>query len=411
MQVDLSNIAIIGAGPGGCVLGRLLKEAGHVVTIFDPGKRPDLIVGESLIPALMPLIRELGLEKKVEEIGQYKPGASMFFPDGLEWRLNFSENEDFGDHYAYNVPRDSFDRLFKDMSIDFGCEIISEKAELQSCAQEPNKVSIKGYNDFTYIIDASGRNRVLSKFLGIPTKTGKRKDLAIFAHCNEAQLPHGGNIHLGVSDHGWSWRIPLQGKVSIGVVASNEYLQTFGMNDEEKIDNLLHDCDFLAPYVNATTKRISGTARYSNYQLITDRLYGQNWALLGDAAGFIDPVFSSGTFLAVSAAKKLADCLLSQSSSSAFENYEKEYRQHLSAWQALVDSFYDRRFIKMIRVAAELEANGRAFQGSKGIVCRIVSGVSICDPEILAQFELLIKLAGQHQFSNANNLRSEQGSV
>lgn len=391
--MDLSNIAIIGSGPAGCVLGRLLSESGLKVTIFDSGMRPKLVVGESLVPAILPLLRELGLEEKIRAISQHKPGASMFFPDGLVWKLDFSENADAGDHYSFNVPRDKFDRIFQDMARDFGCRFVDRKAEVEVGSNQESV--IKGEPGFSFIVDASGRNRVLSKALSIPAKTGKRKDIALFAHCSDAQLPHGGNIHLGISDLGWSWRIPLPGKVSIGIVAPADYVLPFGATDQERFDQILKKSDFLAPYLVATTKRLSSVARYNNYQLVSDKMFGADWALVGDAAGFIDPVFSGGAFLALWGAKHLARSMLNDS----FENYEKEYRQHLYAWQALVDSFYDGRFFKSIRVASKLKESGKVLEGTKGLACRIVSGASITNQEEVNRFEALLNLTNQFPLS------------
>lgn len=386
--MDLKHVVIVGGGPAGCTLGTLLARRGLRVTLFDTGKRPELIVGESMIPAILPLLAELEILEEVEKIGRHKPGASMFFPDGQEWRLAFSSNGEHGDHYAFNVPRREFDAIFRDLALKSGCEIRESKALIRA---ENDRVYLEELPSASFIVDATGRMRAFSKALGIKSVAGKRKDIALFAHCSEAQLPHGGNIHMGISEHGWSWRIPLVDRVSVGVVAPQEYLQRFGKTDEERYDALLARCEFLAPYLTAHTERLTPVAKYSNYQLTSDRLFGENWALVGDAAGFIDPVFSGGAYLSVSGAKRLADALLS----GTLLEYEERYRRHLFSWQALVDSFYDGRFFKMIYTAHALqERSGKEMHGAREIVCRIVSGVSIESPEVLEMFRDLLDACG-----------------
>ncbi len=382
--MDLNHVVIIGGGPAGCVLGTLLAKEGVPVTIIDSGKRPDLVVGESLIPAVMPHLRDLGVEQQVVEIGQFKPGASIFFSDGLEWQLKFSSNEKSAYQYAFNVPRLEFDAIFQKLAIQSGCEFKIGKANLVTCSEDT--VTIDGFGDASLLVDASGRSRTLSRQLSIPATAGKRKDVALFAHCTGAQLPHGGNIHLAVSEQGWSWRIPLRGKVSIGVVAPRDYVQAFGLSDQERFDRLLSSCPFLNQYLLSDTTRLSPVMHYNNYQLTSDRIVGKNWVMVGDAAGFIDPVFSGGIYLAISAATKLAKALLN----NQLTEYEQQYRKHLFAWQDLADSFYDGRFFEMIRYGEILRSRGHEIQSIVELVCGILSGVTIQSEQTLAAFNSLL---------------------
>src|SRR5205807_4182660 len=90
-----------------------------------------------------------------------------------------------------------------------------------------------------YIVDATGRVRLLPNLLGIPSRSGNRKDSSLFAHVDRTHLDHEGHVHTTRMDHGWSWRIPLPGRVSVGMVIGSEHLPKFGATAEERYDNLL----------------------------------------------------------------------------------------------------------------------------------------------------------------------------
>jgi len=102
-------------------------------------------------------------------------------------------------------------------------------------------------------------------------------------------------------DHGWSWRIPLPGRVSLGAVIGSEHVAKLGATKEERLRHLLRQDSYLRQ-VAGDAKRLTPVMEYTNYQLVSDRMVGDGWALVGDTAGFIDPVFSSGLFIGMRSA-------------------------------------------------------------------------------------------------------------
>ena len=159
-----------------------------------------------------------------------------------------------------------------------------------------------------WVVDASGRSRLLARLLELPSYGQDRRDTALFAHCEGVVLDHPGHVHSDRLEHGWCWRIPLPGRVSLGIVADPAVFRSLGEKPEEQYDAFLRTDPHLKRMFEGG-RRLTPVVRYGNYQLTTLRGVGDGWALVGDAFGFIDPVFSSGLFLAMDGARILADAI------------------------------------------------------------------------------------------------------
>jgi flavin-dependent dehydrogenase len=205
------------------------------------------------------------------------------------------------------------------------------------------------------IVDATGRARVLPKLLGISSREGGRKDTALFAHLDRAEVYKDGYVHSSRLDHGWSWRIPLPGRVSLGIVIGSEHPPKYGTTPEERYDNLLKQ-DSVLSKVTAGSKRITPVMEYANYQLVSDRLFGDGWVLVGDTAGFIDPVFSSGLLIGFTSAVALAETIR-VGSHEAYQDYERGVIHHLKTWHEIVNYFYDGRMFTSFRVGEMMRGN------------------------------------------------------
>lgn len=388
MNQEISSVAIIGGGPAGATLACLLAKAGKRVKIFHSEKRPEIIVGESLIPALIPLLQEIGVEERIAAKSILKSGASLsLFPDELRWDLEFNKIEDAPATYAYNVPRDMFDATILARAVELGAELIPTFCKLKDCGKDLIGLP-SGHEPVDFIVDATGRNRQLANLLKIDSQLGSRNDVALFAHLDKAELVHPGNLHINVLESGWSWRIPLPGKVSVGIVAPREYLSKFGANAETQYDQILQLDPYLAKNT-ASAKRITAVAKYSNYQLISQRMFGRNWAMLGDAAGFVDPIFSSGLFISMYSAKLLATEIL-ENQASKLARYQDELKTELTQWQQLIKSFYDGRFFNLIRHANALDPKIVEHLQTGRTVGLLLSGFAYENRELLSSFEWIL---------------------
>ena len=359
----IETVAILGGGPAASTFATMLMRQGIRAAIYYVPKNVPLAVGESLVPAIIPMLRTLGVEEEIKSFSTLKPGATF----------NIRENENYSFHfkdliectgYAYNVPRDKFDAALLNNARKAGAKIIETAAKIERVpGTDKVKLSdetLAAAGDFfngapDLIVDATGRLRLLPNLFGIRGLEGGRKDMALHAHVDTADLNHAGHVHSTRLDHGWSWRIPLPGRVSIGLVIPQEHMMKFGATKEERYDNALRQDSVLAK-VTKQSKRITPVVEYSNYQLVSERMVGDGWALVGDTAGFIDPVFSSGLLIGMTGGMLLAEAV-AKGTPEAFQEYEKQVKHHLTTWHEIVGHFYDGRLFTFFRAGEALREN------------------------------------------------------
>ncbi|MBI3880959.1 MAG: NAD(P)/FAD-dependent oxidoreductase [Verrucomicrobia bacterium] len=361
----IKTVAIIGGGPVASTLATLLARAGLRPAILYLPKRAPLLVGESLVPAIIPILRLLGVEEEVAGYSVFKPGATINLTPTFNLCFPFADLETKLPRYAYNSPRDKFDDTLLAAARRAGVQMVETAATLERVpgtdrVQLSRETLAAVAHIFPQppdlIVDATGRARVLPKLLDLPSRRGPREDTALFAHVDSAKLDHAGHVHTTLLDHGWSWRIPLPGRTSVGMVIGSEHLPKFGATKEEQYDNLLTQ-DSVLRLVAGESKRITPVMEYKNYQLVSTRLVGDGWVLVGDTAGFIDPVFSSGLLIGMQGAVALAEAIC-QGSPRAFKAYERETIHHLEAWHELVEYFYGGRLFTSFQVGdAMLKTN------------------------------------------------------
>ncbi len=366
------SIAVVGAGPAGATLATLLARAGFRVVVFARSRSSGLVVGESLVPAVIPMLRTLGIEDEVRSYSVLKPGATFVVDREFSIQISFDEVCGRIPGYAYNVPRDRFDATLRAVCERSGAQVIEASAQFErvagsTAAEGEPRVSLApealaaatqhlgGPPD--WVVDASGRSRSLARLLALPSTGQQRHDVALFAHCADVVLDHPGHVHSDRLDHGWCWRIPLPGRVSLGIVADPAVFRSLGEKAEEQFDAFLATDPHLKRMFEGG-RRLTPVMRYGNYQLTTLRGVGDGWALVGDAFGFIDPVFSSGLFLAMDGARILADAIRA-GSPAALRRYERQHLRHIEAWRRAIGYFYDGRFFALFRIREE--AKGRSF--------------------------------------------------
>ena len=172
------------------------------------------------------------------------------------------------------------------------------------------------------------------------------------SHWEGVPVEREGHVYSDRLGHGWCWRIPLPGRVSLGIVVDGGVLARLGSGVEEQYEATLRQEPHLRRLTDGA-RRLTAVARYTNYQLTTLRGVGTGWALVGDSFGFIDPVFSSGLYLTFDGARSLARAVL-RGTRAAFRRYERQQIRHLQAWQRVVDYFYDGRLLALLRLREEV---------------------------------------------------------
>jgi flavin-dependent dehydrogenase len=360
----MKDVVIIGAGPGGATAGALLARAGVDVCLIDKDAFPRFHIGESLLPCDLALFERLGMDMRREGF-LYKGGAEFYdertgdhqvylFKDGLPGTPS----------YAYQVERAKFDACVLDCAVREGCEVRTGVRASQLVPGE-DAVTLEtsaGALKARYVIDATGQDALFAH----REKSMRRIEdfglAAVFRHfegLSDAtwdELAHQGlgNIRILILDQGWVWVIPLAGKrVSVGVVTrkrgvSHElFEETYAASP--MLQRLTAGCERSEP-------RIIRNFSYRNV-----RTRGPRWACLGDAALFLDPVFSSGVSLAMLGGERFADVLVPalREGREADPELTKPVSEHMAvaytAFGSLVGAFYQTNIVQNIFFARHPE--------------------------------------------------------
>ncbi len=355
---SIRTIGIIGSGPAGATLASLLTKKGVDVTLFDDGRRPDLIVGESLIPALIPVLRKLDLEERAAAICQHKPGVTFTFSP--EEQVAFSFQSLAGSvmpTYAYNAPRPAFDNLLDQRAMELGVKRAKVRAKIERVNGNGLQLAAETLEHAPWLrgrqpdllVDSTGRGRLFARTLEIPAEVGPRKDVAYFAHYENFDDPTPrGQVIIGRLARGWCWRIPLRDCLSVGVVLNKDDAAPFGTTPEERLEGIINHDPLLAA-AGRNRRRITEIATYTNYQLVSRRGCGPGWVMTGDALGFVDPMLSPGMWLALRSAELLVERL------NDLPAYVREMRKLLKGWMGLIQYFYDGRIFAMYKTGMFFE--------------------------------------------------------
>ena len=373
------RVAIVGAGPAGSALAIFLVRQGAKVTLFDDGRRPELLVGESLVPAVVPILKRLGVEEDTAACGRRKPGVSFIWSPTTRFSFNFARFAPTVFPYAYNIARPQFDDALVARAVAAGVHRVVGRARLEAGGAELildrealTAAPLLGGQQPDLIVDATGRARNAARVLGIPADLGPRKDVAHFAHFENFRWEEPpGQVLIARGAAGWSWCIPLQQRLSVGIVLGQDDAAALGRTPEDRLERAIGEDPWLT-HVVGEGKRVTGVATYANYQLISQRGFGPGWVMAGDAFGFVDPMLSPGVFLALRSAEMIADALtpfLRRGTTPApteltvaLRRYASAQRAMLAAWMELVAYLYDGRLLAL------LEAGQDWLDGRSGLV-------------------------------------------
>jgi flavin-dependent dehydrogenase len=315
---ELCDVAVIGGGPGGSTTAILLAKRGYKVIALEKARHPRFHIGESLLPMNLPVFERLGVLDKVRALGIFKPGAD-FEADNERGYNTYAFARAIGNSpaHAYQVWRQDFDKMLYDHARESGADA-REGHEVLSVDQiGPRETRLEVRTDggrsygiqARYLIDASGRDAFLSAKKKLRRKNNEHQSAAIFGHFRGAELRAGedaGNISIYRFEHGWMWMIPLpDGVMSIGAVCRPEYLKQRKGRTVEFLMDTLNQSPGLRQRIEHA--ELIGEVRVTgNYSYDSTRMGGPGWVLVGDAFAFLDPVFSSGVYLAMSGAEQAA---------------------------------------------------------------------------------------------------------
>ncbi len=318
-DTEQCDVAVIGGGPGGSTAAALLARRGYKVIALEKAHHPRFHIGESLLPMNLPVFERLGVLEQVRELGVFKPGAD-FEADNERGYNTYAFARAIGKSppHAYQVWRQDFDTMLYAHARKCGADA-REGHEVLSVDQRAARESHlevrtddgRAYRiQARYVVDASGRDAFLAAKKRLRRKNDQHQSAAIFGHFRGAERRTGedaGNISIYSFDHGWMWMIPLRdGVMSVGAVCRPDYLkQRKGRTVEYLLDTLRSNPALWRRLEHA--ELIGNEVRVTgNYSYDSAQMGGPGWILVGDAFAFLDPVFSSGVYLAMSGAEQAA---------------------------------------------------------------------------------------------------------
>jgi len=347
---EQTDILVIGGGPAGSSAAIVLAERGHRVVQLEKSRHPRFHIGESLLPANLPLFERLGVAEEVRAIGMRKWGAEFVSPwhGGRGETFNFTEGWNKSLPFAYQVRRSGFDEILIRRSARQGAQVLEgcrarDVEFLPEGHPDGMRMRVTAQNDdgstvswlARYVVDASGRDTLLGNHLRSKHRNSRHNSAALYGHFKDAaRYPdekRAGNISIYWFEHGWLWFIPLSdGTTSIGAVVWPYYMKSRKVPVRDFFLDTIAMCAPLAARLT-NAELVSDVEATGNYSYSCSQSFGPGFILAGDAFTFIDPMFSSGVLMAmvsgVAAAEALDTCLREPGSyAAAMKEYDRVVR-------------------------------------------------------------------------------------
>jgi len=364
--IETRQIVIIGAGPSGAIAAALLKRDGHDVLVLERQKFPRFSIGESLLSHCLDFVEQAGMLDAVKAAGfQTKHGAAFAWGDrrsAFDFRDKFTD----GKGSTYQVVRADFDKLLADQAAKQGAEIRYEEEIISAdfSAAHPRLGVRRLHDGYEYhiecefVLDASGYGRVLPRLLDLETPSNFPLRRAVFTHIEDRIAAESGfnremiliTTHPEYRDV-WFWTIPFShGRCSVGVVAAQERYQDYPEALLPCLQQFIRETPSLSGVLeNAIWD--TPARELKGYSANVKTLHGPGFALLGNAAEFLDPVFSSGVTIAMRSSSMAAG-LLHRQLSGEIVDWEREFaiplKRGVDCFRAYVEGWYEGSFQDVI---------------------------------------------------------------
>jgi flavin-dependent dehydrogenase len=389
-QAEAFDVVVVGGGPAGATVAGRLRQRGRSVVVLERDRFPRFHIGESLLPASASVLKALGLEEELDARFVRKYGARFLDDekgpggaDGSTARYQFEEAFPPATPYAWQVPRSEFDALLLDRARALGADVregcrVTEVLLAQGHAVGVSYLDATGTSrrvDAKVVVDATGREGLLTRARARTRIPGLDKT-AIFTHVEGGHRNEGrdaGQIELTIlagrddagAVPGWAWFIPFKdGRASVGFVLSSNVVGKRAAElpslasdvgpartaapGGDRLEALFQAEVARSPWMShllRDTRRSGPVRAAADYSFRVDRLAGDGWVAIGDAAGFLDPLFSTGAHLAMGGGERAAaaiDAALASgdTSAKAFEGFERTMRTAADLFLGAVQSFY-----------------------------------------------------------------------
>ncbi|NIR50190.1 NAD(P)/FAD-dependent oxidoreductase [candidate division KSB1 bacterium] len=359
------DVIVIGGGPAGSTAAALVAESRHKVLVLEREHFPRFKIGESLMPGTYWTLKRLGVLDKMKQSGFPKKYSVQFYSRSgrPSAPFYFYENNPHESSKTWQVLRSEFDQMLLENAREKGADVRHGVSVLDVLFEDGKAVGVrarmpdKSVQEFVakVIVDASGQSALLSRKLQMNHTEPKLKKASIYTHFEGGLRDEGVDegatiIYHTQNQESWFWYIPLpRDTVSVGVVGSLDYLLQNRNEPPQKIfEDELEICPALRPRL-ANAEQLFPVKTTKDFSYRASQLAGDGWVLVGDAFGFVDPIYSSGVFLALKSGELAADSI-----NEAFERddfsgaqlgkFGRDFLQGMGAIRKLVYAFYSKEF-------------------------------------------------------------------
>jgi halogenation protein CepH len=368
-QHEEFDVVVVGGGPSGSTLSSLVAMQGHRVLLLEKESFPRYQIGESLLPSTIHgICHLLGVTDELAAAGfpHKRGGTFRWGANSTPWNFSFSVSSKVSGptSFAYQVERSKFDKILLDNAVRKGVVVRENRTVSEVVEGDDGRVNGLRYTDpdgterevsARYVVDASGNTSRIHKQVG-----GSRKysdffrSLALFGYFENGKrlpAPNSNNILCVAFGSGWFWYIPLSDTLtSVGAVVRREDAAKIQGDPEAALRSLIDECPMIQEHLADATRVTEG--QYGQIRVRKDYSYHHTnfWrpgmVLVGDAACFVDPVFSSGvhlaTYSALLAARSINSVLAGKiDEQRAFDEFEARYRREYGVFYEFLTSFYD----------------------------------------------------------------------
>ncbi len=365
MKTIKTDVLIIGAGPAGATAAASLQREGVRTLVVEKLKFPRFVIGESLLPRTMDLLKEMDFLAPVEACGFIHKTGAVFRQGNQICDFDFEHQAGDGWKYTFHVPRAEFDQVIADTVASRGVDIRYEhevkqvrfsEAQVEAEIKQPDGATLHVVAQF--VLDCSGYGRVLPRLLDLEAPSHYPVRESLFTHVTGDLRPSGrdeGKIWVCMHPEGaWLWIIPFSnGRTSIGVVAEPEFYARYPGDAETQLRAIVNSEPNGAKRL-ANMQIVFPPHRIKGFSISIKQLFGPRYALAGNATEFLDPVFSSGVTLAMESGLRAAQVVARQLRGEAVDwprDYADFIMQGVDTFRAYIDAWYDGRLPEILFAA------------------------------------------------------------